>query len=478
MKFKFLAAAMLAATLSNCDDETTGIGDFLANTDEINAYSMTFKAKTRTIKYADLTTDDGPQGVYSRTTTAYLGKFTDVDFGTFSADFITQINCPEGFTFPETIKGIESASLGLYYSSYYGDSLATMRVCVDTLDTVIDDTGDDPTLYYTSYDPTDFYDEGKVPLAQKDYSAYDNVDGGALKEETGYHAVTIDLPETFSDRIFSKYQENKDYFKDSYSFIHNVLPGFYVHNTQGEGSILYIQDIWLHLKVEYTVEDSARKDSTVWAQIPFAATNEVYMSTRLENNSDNALDNLIERDKKHSYLKTPAGLLTEVTLPLEEMYDKLGRDTLNSVSISFTKMKEISENSGKSPYKMGTPQYLLLVRKSEANDFFEKNKTYDSRTSFLATYNSSTNSYSFSQLNRLISQIFSEMNNAEERPAEGWDEHNKLVLIPVETETDSQGNIIGLSHDLEVNSAKLIGGENGEELEMEVIYTQPTITAE
>ena len=257
-----------------------------------------------------------------------------------------------------------------------------------------------------------------------------------------------------------------------------MLPGFYVHNTQGEGSILYIQDIWLHLKVEYTVEDSAGKDSTVWAQIPFAATNEVYMSTRLENNSDNALDNLIERDKKHSYLKTPAGLLTEVTLPLEEMYDKLGRDTLNSVSISFTKMKEISENSGKSPYKMGTPQYLLLVRKSEANDFFEKNKTYDSRTSFLATYNSSTNSYSFSQLNRLISQIFSEMNNAEERPAEGWDEHNKLVLIPVETETDSQGNIIGLSHDLEVNSAKLIGGENGEELEMEVIYTQPAITAE
>ena len=60
-------------------------------------------------------------------------------------------------------------------------------------------------------------------------------------------------------------------------------------------------------------------------------------------------------DKEHTYLKTPVGLLTEVKLPLEEMYAELGKDTLNSVSISFTKMKEVSDNSSKNPYKMGVP---------------------------------------------------------------------------------------------------------------------------
>ena len=450
MKLKYLAAACLAAAIYSCDDTTTGVGDFLANTDEINAYSMTFEATTKTIKYTDI----NPNGIYSRTNSAYLGKFTDADFGTFSADFITQINCPEGFTFPETMQSIQSASLGLYYASYYGDSLAPMRVRVDLLDTPIDDDGSDMSLYYTTYDPTKYYNEEAEPLAEKDYTAYDVAIGDSLKSETGYNTVSISLPESFSQDIQKKYEENKDYFKDAYSFIHNVLPGFYVHTTQGEGSILYIQDIWLHLNIEYLIESSS-------------------VSTRLEN-SDNAFDKQMS-DKEHTYLKTPVGLLTEVKLPLEEMYAELGKDTLNSVSISFTKMKEVSDNSSKNPYKMGVPQYLLLLRKSEVNEFFEQNKTYDSQTSFLASYSSTTNSYTFSQLNRLISQIFSEMRTQEE-PAEGWDEHNALVLIPVKTETDSQSNIIGLSHDLEVNSARLVGGENGDKLKIEVIYTRPAIS--
>ena len=121
---------------------------------------------------------------------------------------------------------------------------------------------------------------------------------------------------------------------------------------------------------------------------------------------------------------------------------------------------------------MGTPQNLLLIRKNEVKDFFEQKQNYDSKTTFLGTYNSTTNSYSFSQVNRLISQIFSDMRTKEE-PAEGWDAYNAMVLIPVKTETDSQGNTIGLSHDLEVNSARLVGGEEGEKISMEVIYTRP-----
>lgn len=469
MKLKFLAIIGIASILYCCDDSTTGVGDFLANTDEINAYSMTFEATTRTIKYSDL----NENGVYSRTSTAYLGKFTDVDFGTFSADFITQINCVEEFSFPETIEAIEETTLGLFYASYYGDSLAPMRVRVDTLSKAIDDFGTDLSLYYTSYDPTAYYDADAEPLAVKDYTAYDNVVGDSLYEETGYYSVVIDLPQSFSEMLFDKYMEDPDNYKDAYSFIHNVLKGFYVHNTYGEGTVLYIGDIWMDMTVRYLTESSSGEvDSTVWTVIPFAATKEVYMSTRLEN--DEALDSFVE-DGEYTYLKTPAGLCTEVTLPLQEMYDALNGDTLNSITISFTKMREVSENSSDNPYKMGTPEYLLLLRRSEVNDFFEQNETYDSQTSFLASYDSSTNTYSFSQLNRLVSQIFSEMRTQPE-PEGGWDANNTLVLIPVETETDSQGNIIGLSHDLEVNSARLIGGEEGETLEVEVIYTRPTIT--
>lgn len=484
MKLKFLAAIGLAATLYSCDDTTTGVGEFVADADEITASAQTFEATTKTLKYTDL----NPNGVFSRTSSAYLGKFTDPDFGTYTTDFITQINCTEDFEFPERLKDIESTTLELSYASFFGDSLAPMKVRVDVLKEAIDDTGENLGLYYTSYEPEKFYNKNGNPLAEQEYAVRDNswsdAEIDSIKSANGYYPpLVINLDKkntwnigeeqhtgTFSQYLKAKYDENKNNFKDAYSFIHNVLPGFYIHNTSGEGSILYIGDIWLRMKVSYYITGSEGQDSLVYTSIPFAATNEVFMSTRL-NNSENALNKLAE-EKEHTYLKTPTGLCTEVELPLQEIYEALGNDTLNSVSMSFTKYKNVSENSENNPYKMGTPQYLLLIRKNEVNDFFEQRKNYDSKTTFLGSYSSTTNSYSFSQVNRLISQIFSNMRTKEE-PAEGWDKYNTMVLIPVKTETDSQGNTIGLSHDLEVNSAKLIGGEEGEKIKMEVIYTKP-----
>lgn len=486
MKLKFLAAVGLAATLYSCDDTTTGVGEFVADADEITASAQTFEATTKTLKYTDL----NPDGVFSRTSSAYLGKFTDPDFGTYTTDFITQINCTEGFEFPDRLVSIDTTTLELSYASFFGDSLAPMKVRVDVLKEAIDDTGENLGLYYTSYNLEDFYNATGLPLAEQEYAVRDNswtdAEIDSIKSANGYYPpLVINLDKkatwnigneqkngTFSKYLLTKYKEDKNNFKDAYSFIHNVLPGFYVHNTGGEGSILYIGDIWLRMKVSYYITGSEGQDSLVQTSIPFAATNEVFMSTRL-NNSEDALDKLAE-EKTHTYLKTPAGLCTEVKLPLQEMYDALGTDTLNSVSMAFTKYKNVSDNSASSPYKMGTPQNLLLIRKNEVKDFFEQRKNYDSKTTFLGTYSSTTNSYSFSQVNRLISQIFSDMRTKEE-PTEGWDEYNTMVLIPVKTETDSQGNTIGLSHDLEVNSAKLIGGEGeeGKKIKMEVIYTKP-----
>ena len=123
MKLKFLAAIGFAAILYSCDDTTTGIGDFVAENDGIEAFSDSYDISTRTILL---------DSIFSRTSSAYLGRFTDPEYGTFSAEFLTQINCPEGYEFPST-SAIEEATLVMYYNSYYGDSLATMRVQVDTL---------------------------------------------------------------------------------------------------------------------------------------------------------------------------------------------------------------------------------------------------------------------------------------------------------------------------------------------------------
>jgi len=479
MKLKFLVALGIAATLYSCDDETTGIGQFVADADMIPA-----KADSYTIETESYLLDS----VYSRSSTAYLGKFTDKDYGTFSSDFLVQINCPENFILPDRIEEIKTAKLGLYYTSYFGDSLASIRVQIDPLTKAIKDDGTNKALYYSNLDPTEYYDKNATPLAIKDYSAYDRTIPDSVRNEDGYYPnVAIDLGDGFCKNFLEKYNYTETvngktihpYFKDSESFINNVLKGFYVHTISGEGSILYISDIYLHLTIAYWTKTSEDKDTLVHTVVPMSSTKEIFMSTRFKNSG---MKELVS-DPKCTYLKTPAGLCTEVTLPIEEMYQAHKNDTLNSISVSFQKLKDQSNN----PFKMGTPSNLLMVRKGEMKDFFENNKVYDNKTTFIATYSSTTNSYDFSKLNRLISYIFSEIRPEIEKGEAEWNkwksehqDYNKLLLVPVTTESDSQGNIIGVENDLNVNSAMLMGGKDlnnssdeSQRIRMSIIYTNP-----
>ena len=448
MKFKLLAVFT---------DSTTGVGDFVSNLDKIEAFSDTYKVTSRTHKL---------DKVYSRTNKAYLGKYTDPDFGQYSADFITQINCPEKFELPEHLKEITGASLELYYTDFYGDSLATLTVQVDTLNKIIEDS--DTGLYYTSYEPKDYYDETKTPLAVKTYAAVDMSVSDSIRNTSDYYpSIKIDLGKAFGERIQDLYSSKPEYFKDAYSFINNVLKGFYVHITQGDGSVVYIKDIWLRLNLDYKIksESTGEIDSLVHGNTVLAASKEVLMSTRLENSDK--LDELVN-EKGHTYLKTPAGLCTEITLPINEIFNTHKEDTLNSVTLSIKKYRYAGDENSNT-FTMGIPQNVLMVRKGDIDTFFEQNKTYDNKTSFLGTYSSNTNSYTFSKLNRLISNIFSEIRSKEEYT----EDRDKVLLIPVTTETDAEGNIIGVSHDMEVNAAKLFGGEDGEELNIEIVYTKP-----
>lgn len=450
-----MAVIACTAALYSCDDSTSGVGDFVSNIDKIEAFSSTYEATSKTYRL---------DSIYSRTNRAYLGKYTDPDFGEYTASFITQINCPEGFEFPEHLQEITSATLELYYTGFYGDSLATLTVQVDELNKVIND--EDTDLYYTSYDPSDYYSVDNEIKEQKSYAAVDLSVSDSLRNSEGYYPnVRINLGDKFKTRL-QEASNHPEYFKDAYSFINNVLKGFYVHTIQGDGSVIYIQDIWLRINMDYMVESSTGAiDSLIHGSSVLAASKEVLMAT----NMTNAWSNTLEDETGHTYLKTPAGLCTEIALPINDIYESHKNDTLNSVTLSIKKYRYINEeNADKSQYKMGVPQNVLMVRKGEMKDFFEKNKTYDNETSFLGTYDSSTNSYTFSKLNRLISHIFTE-----KRQGNNDADRDVVVLIPVTTETDTEGNIIGVSHDMEVNAARLFGGEDGERLKMEVIYTRP-----
>ena len=461
MKLKYLYIGLLSALIYSCDDATTGIGDStIAAGDSISAGVSVYDVYTRSI-LAD--------SVYARTSTAYLGKYTDPHFGEFSADFITQFNCTDNFEFPETIQEITSINMRMFYDNYFGDSLNAMRMQIDTLDKVIPEKK--LSTFYTSVDPTQYYNENSNPVARKAFAARGasasdttivNYDSFGNPTSYSYYWQDVKLPLTLGQHMFNKYKEDKNNYKNAETFIKNVLKGFYVHCTHGDGTILYINDMQLHLNFKYLIESSSGKvDSLVNGSTIFAATKEVIQANHFQNSD--RLKELVE-EKDYTYLKTPAGIFTEVTLPIEEIAEMHMRDTLNAASITFTRHNEKSE----SKYPMGIPQTLLMVRKCDMHKFFEKNETYDDQTSFIAQYVGSSetaNTYSFPNISPLITQCINEK-QASKNDAD-W---NKVVLIPVKTETDSNGSIIGLKSNLDMESACLVGGEKNP-IKMQILYT-------
>ena len=461
MKLRYLYALLLSTLFFSCDDSTTGIGDsIIATGDVIPAGTATYNVKTQSI-LAD--------SVYARTSTAYLGKYTDPKFGEFNADFIAQFNCTDNYEFPKTVQEVTGLQLRMYYASYFGDSLNAMRLQVDTLNKVIPEK--ELSTFYTSVNPAEYYNPQAKPLAKKAFAArgasaadsvYVSYDNYGYSSNYSYYWQDVKLPTSLGQYMYDKYAENKKHYENAENFIKNVLKGFYVHCTHGDGTILYIDDMQLRLNFTYLIESSTGKiDSLVKGVTTFAATKEVIQANRFQN-SDKLKELIAESN--HTYLKTPAGIFTEVTLPIDEIAEIHQRDTLNAASITFTRYNE----KASSKYTMKVPEYILMVRKCDMYNFFEKNGIYDGKTSYIAQFVSSgesANTYSFTNIAPLITHCIAEKKQG--NIDEDW---NKVVLIPVKTETDSSGNIIGVKSNLDMESACLMGGESTP-LRMQILYT-------
>jgi hypothetical protein len=175
-------------------------------------------------------------------------------------------------------------------------------------------------------------------------------------------------------------------------------------------------------------------------------------------------------EKGHTYLKTPAGIVTEATIPMEEIYEEHQRDTLNAAALTFTRYNDVSDKK----FTMAVPSYLLMIRKSELYSFFENNQTYDGITSYLASFVSTSNTYTYSNIARLITYCLEEKREGERKDPDWVSKHpdwNKVVLIPVKTVTDASSNIIGVQNALDMESARLVGGVEGSTLPLQVLYT-------
>lgn len=451
MKIKGSIIFMVLSALMymSCDDSTDTLGiNMMPSTDFVTTSYQTYEIKTESYSPGD--------SVLARSSMSYLGRFTDPETGTMiKSDFLAQFNCIEGFEFPDSIidSTITSTELKLYVDDFVGDSLTTFKLSVYPLTKILDADAD----YYTNIDPTQYYDVNSEPIAVKWYTLADHtISDSARTSSSYYNNIRVPLPDSVGQIIYEAYLEDPSKFANTETWINSGLPcskGFYFKVESGDGAIAYIDVAQFNLN--FTFYDNEYEADTAGV-CQFASTEEVVQATRFENSS---LDPLLE-DSSVTYLKTPAGIFTEATLPIDEISET---DSINSAKVTFVRYN----SSNTSNFHLGIPQYLLMLRLDEYNNgFFEKYRLYDDVTSYLAEFDSSTNTYTFSNIARLISQCIQEKKAG--TATETW---NKILLIPVDVTLDSSSTVVKICHDFSMSSAKLVGGSD-DKVEMEIIYSK------
>lgn len=466
--------ALLTAAISSCSEDTSTLGYSLTNdVDRFTIETDTFDITTRSIAAGS---------VLSRNAYSYLGRIKDPETGTYiKCDYTMQFSLLESevnslFKSSESIFGrdennqpiVDSCNVHILINTYQGDSLTAMKLALMELNKPMKSTD----AIYTDYDPEAAgivrTDVGAV-RSEKVYSASDLTLSDSMRNvyRTGKYFAYVKVPlnkeyidkdgkkyNNYGTYIMRKYYENASYFKNFNSFIRNVCPGFYIKSTDGQGIIIEVAFTQLNIYYRYKSDDVVYS-----ASCSLNSTDEVLKATHISYDKT-GIDKLVENDTC-TYLKTPAGIYTEVTLPIDDIKKGHENDTITSAKVTFTRMRPRSDLS---EVILEEPTQVLLIEKDSLKSFFEDNGTPDNMKAYLATYNSNQKTYSFNNLSYMINRMY-----ARKGQSENW---NKAVLIPVEVQSNSSSTASGIANEMNVNSIRLVGGAANRHapIRMSVIY--------
>lgn len=485
MKFRlFTAIAITAMAIVSCSEETAGIGKSLTDEDDkLQVSTGIFEAHSKSLVI---------DSIYAQNFDCFFGQIKDPETGTYvKTEFMTQFNLLEGVNFPSKELMVvedgqviaDSCEIRLFFDKErcYGDSLVPLKMRIQELIEPMNDN----LVYYTNYDPEEagYIREGGIDKKQM-FSIVNHTYSDEVRSSKGYSdmiRIALNDPyiapdgqsyNNYGSYLLQTYYDHPEYFKNSYTFVNKVCPGFNFKIEDGLGVMANINDISMRLFFRYKKSN----DGFTNTMMAFAATPEILQTSHVTNDKEGLKE--LAADNSCTYLKTPSGIFTEVELPVMKIMEGHHNDSLLSVNMTFQRMNsELFENE----YLLKAPSMVLMIQKDSLFSFFEKEKTYDYRSSFVSSLNKNT--YSFTNMGNIVTLMFRDMFVGSlldpdwEKKHPDW---NKVVLVPVTTilsaaqKTNTAGaataTINGICNNLALTSTKLVGGNTP--IKVNVIYAK------
>ena len=385
---KFLFVSIIAAVwtvcFNSCTDDTIGtsISDIQSAIIQDSSFVMTGK----TVRNSHLR---------SRSSIQLLGNINAQGYGTLSSDVVAQF-MPTTTIDTVGVHGgdqwIDSCfiTMRVAMGDFTGDSLTPMRLSVYELNQPL------PSPIYTDFNPSGYYNTGDL-MGSVTYSANQMV-RDTLVTTTGatsiYYEINVPVSVDYARAIFNQYKINPATFETPAEFA-EFFPGIYITNSYGQGRVMNFYDIEF---VTYYRKYEKRADDTdtiypSTKQSYMAVTPEVLYNNNISLEPDDAVRAMVEAGD--AIVMGPAGYEVEVDFPIQDIINNFKAGSKDGLGVVNNLAMELPVEKVPNKYDIAPPKYLLMVKKSYRDEFFDKDTLTNDKDAFYAEYDASTSSYIF-----------------------------------------------------------------------------------
>ncbi len=420
------AALMLAAGLGACDDDVSQIGSSLSKGEVvITVDSLVYKLYAKPEYRPEYD---------SRSSSTMLGRLSIPAYGDLRCGFVAQLLPATSLGIPDSISVSQVDSLRMMIrvarGSFTGDSLAPQQLKVYPLEKQL------PSDLTNKFDPTGYYNPS-APLGVSTYTltALAKTDSAFYKDR--YINIPIRLDNSYATKLFEAYRREPSLFEWPANFAKRY-PGIYVEQTFGRGCVANLTNVYFYLYYHYPVRESHIVDSeVVYSTVTkrdsvalFTIAPEVTSANCISYTPGEVIERLVAEGR--SVLTTPGGYVTRFKFPADKIIKEY-RSHDSSLGVISNLSFAVPALSIDNTHSIGVPPMLLMVRTSELESFFNENRIPDDKTSFWASYDSTTGRYSFKSMRDYILGLV-------ESGKEPTEEEMDFTLVPVNITVEEEEN--------------------------------------
>lgn len=404
----------IASMLSSCDN-SNNIGSSIIEDEIVIVQDSAFT----------ITGNSFPNKVIqSRTVTQLLGSIDAGEYGQLTSDFVTQFMPSSKIdTDGMIIDGLTLQFTVPRTTGFVGDTLVPMGLEVYRLNKPLP-----YPIYSNFHEEVDQYYNPDAPIASKIYKCNTIGQSDSLKA-LSYINIPVDLPRELAVELIDIYKKDPTSYLIPEQFAQK-FPGLYVKNTYGKGRVIKIGATLMNVNYHTIEKTDADKDTTIYRVGTFYAVSpEIITNNNIRYTMSSAMQQRLNDGE--NLLVAPTGIDTEIQFPINQVLHSYldGAGTLSVInSLTFSIPVDTIGNN----YNITPPQNILMVRSDKRDEFFAKNMITDNITSFLGTYNSSTNSYTFPDMRNYLLECV--------KNGAATTEQTRFILTPVSVSTETNSS--------------------------------------